>query len=92
MERIVVEVKGGVVQAIYGSKSRLQVVLVDRDNISQGGGAVEFPVTSAREMPLETGDALCNDGFDRVKFGAPKYHALAEFSREYPEIHEAGAS
>ena len=71
MERIVIEVSGGVVQAVYGKKSRLQVVLVDWDNMKAGGrSAVKYPVTVAKKMPLETGDALSDNGFDRGAFGA----------------------
>lgn len=38
MERIVIEVSGGVVQAVYGAKSRVQVALVDWDNINAPEG------------------------------------------------------
>lgn len=52
---IVIEVRGGVVQAVYSNK-KLKVTLVDWDNIREGVGAEKVVCEPFKNMDKETRD------------------------------------
>ncbi len=58
MQTVVVEVSGGVVQAVYGNE-RLRIVLIDWDDAEAGDEAArEIPIEPLDSAPSETLAAL----------------------------------
>lgn len=51
---VVIEVRGGVVQAVYTNTKKLTVTLVDWDNIREGGGAEKVVCEPFKNMDDET--------------------------------------
>lgn len=58
MQTVVVEVRGGVVQAVFGNEE-VRVVLVDWDDAEAGGAyAREFPTAALADVPAQAVAAL----------------------------------
>lgn len=56
-QRIVIEISGGNLQAVY-TDAAVEVVLVDWDNIKQGGTGVRVAHEPLRRVPDDTADIL----------------------------------
>jgi hypothetical protein len=59
-QKVVVEMRGGVLVAVYASDPAIEVLLVDWDDVEAGSSqaSVPFPVNALDEMPAETQDAV----------------------------------
>jgi hypothetical protein len=61
-KRIVIDINGGVLQAVFSDIPGLQILLVDWDNIRVGDTAGEVPYSGLSGMPEDTVRALRNHG------------------------------
>lgn len=50
MTKIVIKVKGGLVQSVHSSSADVQVVLIDYDNIEQGDAMTDAQLTASEEI------------------------------------------
>lgn len=59
-QSVVVEIRGGTLDAVYASDPAIEVSVVDWDDVGAGSphGSVPFPVRSLEQMPAETRVAL----------------------------------
>jgi hypothetical protein len=59
-QKIIVEIRGGVLVAIYARDPAIEVLVVDWDEVEAGPtqANVPFPVEGLDQMPAETKDAV----------------------------------
>lgn len=50
MTKIVIKVKGGLVQSVHSSSADVQVVLIDYDNIEQGDAMTDAQLAASEEI------------------------------------------
>jgi hypothetical protein len=53
MNKIVIEIRGGLVEEVY-TDCNAEIVIVDWDNIEQGDGAAQIPGLGLKRMSEET--------------------------------------
>ena len=63
MPKTVIEIRGGVLEAVYSDIVDIDIILVDWDNIKEREAGVEdVPVTRLKDMPEDTRRILEKDG------------------------------
>lgn len=67
-QRIVIEMRGGVLVAVYAQDPAIKVFVVDWDDIQEGStrANVPFPVEPLDQMPPETKDAVGERGARQI--------------------------
>jgi hypothetical protein len=63
-QKIIVEMRGGVLVAVYARDPAIEVLLVDWDDVEAGStqASVPFPVDALDQMPAETKAAVGERG------------------------------
>lgn len=67
-QKVVVEMRGGVLVAVYASDPAIEVLLVDWDDVEAGSSqaSVPFPVNALDEMPADTKAAVGERGTRQI--------------------------